>query len=651
MNTENSLVELNTNPEIPMPQEVADDLKTYLDDQREQLVDFSKAKTYLTRIVDDWSDEVKQTENRRNIRDIDIDNVNLRKSGKLDEDESLIPDRVIDTNIQREIPPFINYLKNSRRLAIFTCVSNPDITDSQRLELEFTRGMTYPNWETPFYKEIDGAATHGWDAMEVVYDESKPLNVGLEQIGHDKLFFPKSCLDIQDASRIIRAYDVTINQLKSFVEKFGFSRDQVGKIIAARAGKQDEPETVRIFKKFCKFEGAVWVGWFSLQYGCDNWLKAPIKLDLGIKVKRTISTQVPTTVLGPTGMPQTVMTTQSQDVWQSEDIKQYPVFVLPYRETEKPLVIDHKGRVFLDQYKQEAMTSILSSFVTGLYRATQVYAARSNDDGTGSSLAEENNIVLTGNRILNKPVAFFHSDYPDPMVLKALQYFDVANAAETNQVSFAANNRQDSRKTAAEVESANQQQSLLNSVQLTLFSTHIRSIYSLVWMIVQSQALQSVIKFLLIKIAQPQLNPLTKDPILGQNGQPVMQEVWVNDEVIIQQIYDVRAAGDVDVIQRTEKIQQMKQDWPVISNTILKDVFLAELIRLQYPDSGDKWAKVLETQGNQFEQMKGLLGAMGKMMAGAITDHPEIMDGLSPEDKNGMLQIVQQSQQLAGATV
>ena len=95
----------------------------------------------------------------------------------------------------------------------------------------------------------------------------------------------------------------------------------------------------------------------------------------------------------------------------------------------------------------------------------------------------------------------------------------------------------------------------------------------------------------------------------------------------------------------------MKQDWPVISTTVLKDAFLAELIRLQYPDSGNKWATILETQGNQFNQMKGLLGAMGKMMAGAITDHPEIMEGLSPEDKNGMLQVVQQSQTLANQEV
>lgn len=640
MITENSLTELAPQ-DTQMPPK--DDFTSYMDEQREYLHDFSKSKIHLTRLIDDWRTNCAETIERRKIRDVDINNEALRKAGKLDEDESLIPDRVIDTNIQREIPPFINYLKNSRRIAIFTCISNPELTDTQKLELEFTRGMTYPNWETPFYKELDGAATHGWDAMEVVYDESKPLNVGLEQVGHDKLFFPKSCLDIQDAASIIRGYDVTINQLKGFVENFAFDKEQVGRLISARANKNDAPETLRIYKKFCKYDSQVYVSWFSLEHGCDNWLKQPIPLVLGISKKQTV--QVPQTIMGPMGIPQQVM--QPQEQWVDEPIRQYPIFILPYRETEKPLVIDHKGRVFLDKYKQEAMTSILSSFVTGLYRATQIYAARGSDDGTGSSLKEENNVTLVGNRILNKPVNFFHSDYPDPMVLKALQYFDVANAAETNQVSFAATNRQDSRKTAREIDSAEQQQSLLNSVQLTLFSTHIRSIYSIVWMIVQSQALQGKIKFLQIKIQVPQQNPMTQSPVVGPDGQPMIEEVWVNNEEELKQIYDIRAAGDVDVIQRSEKIQQMKQDWPVISMTILKDVFLAELIRLQYPDSGDKWAKILETQGNQFEQMKGMLGSMGQMMAAAIQDNPQILDNLSPEDKNGMMQIIQQSQALA----
>lgn len=636
-------------PAEDVAQPISDYFTSYFEDLKKQTFEYDEARIHLNRIVDNWKQEVDKTDERRKTRDVDINVQQLRSTGKLDEDETLIPDRVIDTNIQREQPPYINYLKNSRRLAIFTCVSNPDITDSQKLELEFTRGMTYPSWEVPHYKCLDGTQTHGWDAIEVVYDSSKPLKVGLEQIGHDRLFFPRSCLDIQDAAKVVRAYDVTINQLKKFVENNGFSKDQVGTIISVRANTQKESETVRIYKSYCKYDAQVYVSWFCLEYGVDDWLKKPIPLFLGMKTKTTKMVDVSTTMPDPiTGLPTQTMTQQPREVWVDTPINQYPIYILPYRETEKPKVIDHKGRVFLDENKQEAQTAILSSFVNALYRASKTYAARDAEDGIGTSLKEEEDIVLTGNRILNKPIKFFQMDYPDPVILKAMQYFDSANAAETNQVNFAANNRQDSRKTAKEISSSEQKEALLNSVQLTLFSTHIRNIYSLCWMIVQSLAMQGKIQFLLVKKQRPKINPVMGQPIPDPNtGQPEIEEYWENDYETIKQLYDVRAAGDTDVIQRSEKIQQMKQDFPVIANTILRDEFLAELIKLQYPDVGEKWAKILLTQGNQFEQMKGLLGQLGNILIGVFKDHQDILMELPPQQQAAIQQMIAQSQQLS----
>lgn len=618
----------------------------YFKEQEQSTFDYNTAKIQLKRIVDDWKNEIVETEERRKTRKIDVDIQQLRSEGKLDEDETLIPVRVIDTNIQREQPPYINYLKNSRRLAIFTCVSNPEITNTERLELEFTRGMTYPSWETPHYKCLDGTQTHGWDTIEVVFDTNKPLNVGLEHIGHDRLYFPRTCLDIQDAAKVIRAYDVTITQLKKFVENNGFSREQVGNIISVRKDNQKEHETIRIYKEFCKYNGQVYVGWFCLENGCNDWLKKPIPLFLGIKEKKTIQVQVPVTVIDPvTGIPMQQTVTQPQEKWVDVPTVQYPIYILPYRETEEPEIVNHKGRVYLDENKQEAQTAITSAFVNGTYRATQVYASREQDDGTGSSLQEEQNVILSGNRILNKPVKFFHTDYPDPMVLKALQYFDTANAAETNQVTFAVNNRQDSRKTAKEIQSAESKEALLNSVQLTLFSTHIRNIYSLVWLIVQSQALQGKIKFLQIKKQSPRINPLTDSPIIDPStGQPIIESYFENDYELIKQVYDVRAAGDTDVIQKIEKIQQMQMDWPVISQTVLKDEFLAEMIRLKYPDTGDKWAGILRSQGSQFAQLQSMVSEMGKILASVFKDNPAILQTLQPQEQNAIAQIINQSQ-------
>jgi hypothetical protein len=617
-------------------QPLTDEIVDYTKEQDERTFDFTVARTFLNSLIGEWAGEVKNTEENRKTRDIDIDVQALRASKKLAEDETVIPDRVIDSNIQRELPPYINYLKNSRRLAIFTCMSNPE-RQTNRVELEFTRGMTYSGWETPHYKCLDGSCTHGWDAIEVVFDAAKPLHCSLEHIGHEKLIFPQKMGGLQSAQMILRAYDLTLLELKRFVDAFGFDREQVGRIITAYNSGQKNQDTVRVYKRFCKHNGVVYVSWFCMEHGVNDWLKAPSKLFLGIKKKVTISVPMPPT---PDPMGSGMMIEQppmEQTEWKDADIDQYPVFLLPYRETEKPYIVDYKGRVFYDEYKQEGNTAILSGFVNGLFRATQIFASQ-EENGTGSSLKELQGITLSGGKILSNKVNFWSSPYPDPMILKALQHFDLKNSQETNQPTFAAMNREDSRKTAREMSLASEQQTMLNSVQLTLFSTFVRSVYSLCWLIAQSQALQGNIKFLLVKQEIPAVNPMTGGPLEGVPP----QVSWVNDEETIAEIYDIRAAGDVDVIQRAEKIQQMKQDWPVISNTVLAPLFLAEMLRLQYPDSGEKWAKILEQQTPQLEQAKGVASGLAAILQGALQTNPELLQSVSPEEAQQMQQMMQQ---------
>src|SRR5262245_30038339 len=86
------------------------------DDEYRRLFDYSTAVIHLRRIVSSWDQECARTEERRMERDVDVNVEALRQRGELDEDETLIPVRVIDTNIQRELPAYINYLKNSRRI-------------------------------------------------------------------------------------------------------------------------------------------------------------------------------------------------------------------------------------------------------------------------------------------------------------------------------------------------------------------------------------------------------------------------------------------------------------------------------------------------------------------------------------------------------
>jgi len=111
----------------------------------EKVTDYQTISSKLKALIQDWEHYREKAKENRKTRDVEFSIETLRREGTLDEDETMIPVRIIDTNIQREQPPYINYLKNSRRICIFKCLSDPDI-DTDNLELEFTRGMTYLDW-------------------------------------------------------------------------------------------------------------------------------------------------------------------------------------------------------------------------------------------------------------------------------------------------------------------------------------------------------------------------------------------------------------------------------------------------------------------------------------------------------------------------
>lgn len=581
-------------------------------DEQDKLFIFNDAKIHLRRLVDDWVEEVNYTEARRKERKVEINVEELRQRGEMDEDETMVPQRVIDSNIAREQPPYINYLKNSRRIAIMECLDDPE-QDTDRIEGEFTKKATYEAWENAFYKCLDGAQLHGTDAVEVVQDDDKPGHFAIEQIGHDKLFYPRSSIDLQQCPRLVRAYDVTLLQLQNWVAKYGFSSPEVDNIRATRKDNKKEAETIRIYKLYFKKLGIVQVAWFSLENGCKDWLKNPVQFYCGIDdVDQQTGKATP------------------------RPMKLCPIFIQHYRITEEARIVESKGRGFLDSYKQEAQTALWSAFINGMNRATNIYASPAEEDGTGSSLKEIADLRMAPGRFLNRPVKFWNPPYPDALVLRTLQHMDVSNSEETGQVNFAAMNREDSRKTAKEIGAAQQQQQLLNSVQLTLFSTFVRQVYSFCWMICQSQALQNKIKFLMIPV--PRMNPLTGQPLTDQDGKPITQ--FVNDVKSIGKTYSIRAAGDVDVIQKQELLQKMQQDWPLISTTALKDVFLADYIKLSYTDKGDRYANILEQQGGMMQQYKALIGQLATTLEGVLKDAPQLIQELPQQQQHDLSDMI-----------
>lgn len=622
-------------------------------EEDDNLNNFEVAKPYLNELVTRFAGEEHRTEANRLARDIEVDVDFLRDQGEIQDDEAFIPVRIIHNNIQKEMPSYMNYIRNSRRICIFTDSLDSSF-DTQELESEFTKKMTYPKWEREHYKCLDSSLTHGWSWIEVCYDPTKPANCALEYIAHEDLIIPLDCKDIQTALCVLRRYKVTPSQLKSWVIKFDFDLLQANALIEHNKAKTDKDRTIILYKRYIKYNGCVYSSWFSLEGGCNDWLKKPAKHYVGIdKLVEKQSATAPS--LDPmTG--QLVPGRPAVQDWEPIELDQYPIFLLVYKETEEPYIFDHKGRVYFDKHKQEAQTSLWTSFVNGTSRAQRTFASPTSDTvGDGKPAKQLANISWDNGTIFDKPLNFWSMPYPPVELIKVLEYADTSNLEEIGQTNFAAMNREDSRKTAREISAAQQQAQLLDSVDLTLYSTFLREVYGFAWLIVRSQALQGKIKFLQ-KLTALQALPAPLNPQQQVQIDPIQSVVNVegayqdelkgfsNDIDKIIRIYDVRAAGDVDVIQKQELVMQMKQDWPVYQSTPLASRFLSDLTRLSYPQDSAVYSALLSTGNPKNNVIQSLLSFVEQLMTSDQPVGQMLRNEMGPQEKLQMQQLVVSAQ-------
>ncbi len=571
----------------------------------EELFVYQKAKTQLDQIIGQFSEKFRMADLRRKERYVELNVELMRARGVIPKDGTFIPDRVIDGNIGREKSEIVAFLNAGYRLGIFECTSNPDI-DTQNLDQQYTKGLTYNGWYEEMESVIDGAMLHGMDYMEVVFDETKPLHVGFEHVGYDRLCFNDKVSNIQDSEFVLRKYEIAIYKLEQeFTEQYGFDMDQV-KILTEYKQPTLRNTVQEIWKGYFKYKGIVYVMWFC-QTKCNDWLKAPIPLRTGIWESQETTDPI---------------TGQVTSTRVESNLISYPIFTNVYKHDENQILVEHKGRGFLDGPQQEANTAIITSYVNQTGRAANIYASPETDDGETSQMAILD-IELEPDGIYNRALKFWSMPAPDPMALNALQILDNKNAVQSGQVAFAASNRKDSRKTAKELDIAQQQQSKITSTGLAGFSAFLRNLLEFSWLITRSQAIDNKIKFLLIR-QMDQMGKIT----------------YVNDIETISQTYDIRPAGDTDVIEAQAEQTKMMQDWPVIQGTPISSLFLQDYIKIRYPKRANVYVAAIQ-QGNPAKQ---LVQGLQTVLVGAL-EHPDHIAKMSPDEINQVKQLEQQAQQ------
>ena len=521
--------------------------------QTTDLTNYEDATVKIRELLNVVSDLETVADENRNSRKLDVNIEAERADGYLDEDEFLVPAHIIDTNIRREQSKYVAYVTGSRRSAIFTSITEPTAATGA-LERDFTDKSRYPGWQVPLFKVIDGMQLHGYSVAEVLFDTEKPGHFAVEAVNYEDFGFPADTRDIQACEMLVHRHYFTALQLR---ETEDFNEDVVEMLLDDNPDGDSgtflhDESLYRIEKVMFKQDGKVFVGW-SCCDKCDDWLREPRPLYLGRR-------------LGDTFIDET----------------EYPYVIFPYNIHEDSAIQNASGRAFLDRTAQETITSLMSSFVTAHRRASNFYFAKDNEDPNNTNV--QTGVKFQPGALIDSNIKQFQLSPPDSSMLGAIQSLISQNAQEQSQINYAAMNRRDSRKTATEIQAASSEAQMLSSTQVSLFSIALKDVYEICFRIYQARVIAGVLR------------------------------PTASLDLYLNHTFSIKPAGDVDVIERAEKSQKMMQAWPVVSQTGLAPKFLQNMMRLMFPDEGEEYAEMLQTDDRKNALLQQLLQVVNSLV-------------------------------------
>lgn len=567
--------------------------------------DYKKLENKIKDVVSVMDDLSTRNTTARNLRYVEIDVEKERSAGRLDPDAVFVPEHIIDTNIRREQASYIQYLTQSSRACILENIDVPSMETTQ-LEKDLTNRIRYNDWQIPMFANVDGMQQNGYGMVEMIYDESTPGNQAYDFVILGDFGMPLDTKNIQEAEMVSRNYYFSKTALLKMCEPnsgWDFDVEQTKKVTDAApstplaaddnvtAGHGDRT-LYRIQKIMFRVKGVVQVGWSCVDRA-DNWLRKPRPLFIG----RKKALPQPTGLLAAIALKiQGPPTPQFEDEYET----QYPYYLFPYLISENNTIEKLKGRAYLDQDTQTAATSLLTSYCTAHKRASGLYFSKDATDPNDDLLMQKNIYLKTG-ALINSKITSFQLNPPDASMLTGIQTIIGMNQAETSKVNFAAQNRKDSRKTATEISAATQEAASLSTVQVVLFSTALKKLYTQSFMVIRSRVAAGLI------LVTPEL-----------------QAQYAGN-------YSIRPSGDVDVIERQQLIAMMQQAWPVIQATPIAQVFLIDMISKMFPEQAAKYKQVLEQamatqQSAAAQQQQAMMQkavGIGKQLI-SLSDRPEM---------------------------
>lgn len=539
-------------------------------------VTFEMRRRQITLMTSEWREEKDRVTTRRKLRKNRQNVAELRAQQKLLEDETIIADHTIDSNIAQEKAAYMQYLESSRTLLTFTPRPLNSIPREfcTLLEEAFTLGARYDRWKIPWYKIIDGTCLHGAIGFEVVFDLSKPLHFAIDYIRREHFIYPKTLTELDKCDMLLRVYEYPVAQFEEWRRDpaNGFNQTLLNDII--ERFKERRNELVELFKVYIKEDGIIKSGWYyETPASSSTWLKEPTPHYIGM-MQEVVTQPDPAMLMagladGPTVSYQPIPCTD------------FPFVFFKYTETEEELVLEIPGRAAQDIYTQEAVTSLLTSTVNGARRASGLYVGNKPEPG-----ASPNNttVTLEHGQVINGELSFFQPAWPNNIALSITQMLSTRNQQQQGRVDFAAMNRQDTAKTATELNAAMTQAAALGSIKVSLLADAITRAYSIGWAIARSQ---------------------------GLAGQIEAFEMFPPE--ILKHDYTLTPSGDVEVIKRQEKLMRMKEFFGVLANTPAAVPFLKYLIKQAFPEEAGELIAALDA-GNKDAVINELVVVLEKLI-------------------------------------
>ena len=560
--------------------------------------DYTKLKSKLKDLSSVMDELTSKLVASRRLRYTEIDVEGERKAGRLQPDEMYIAQHLIDTNIRREQSSYVQYVTQPQRAVVMRDILAPS-SETSLIEQDVTQKLRFDGWQLSVYSCVDGMQQNGYGVMEIVQDQNQPGEVAHECVQLGDFGFIADTRDLQESEVIARQYFFPKTKLLSLAndETSGWSLTEVNKVIGSESAATDtadgsvvdakDKSLYRVYKVMFRVNGVVNVAW-ARHDRCDDWLRAPRPLFLG----RRSAPLPPNPMMQqqPNALPQTSESYETA----------YPYVIFPYLISENDTISQLKGRVYLDEDTQEAVSSLLSSFCTAHRRASGLYFSKDVSD-PNDDLMMQKNVFFQPGALINSKVTQFQLNPPNAEMVQAIQMLVAGNQNETSQVNFAVNNRKDSRKTATEVSAATQSANALSTVQVVLFSSALRTMYNMMYDIIASRVNAGLIK--------------------------VDQQV----AAMYARKYHIKPAGDTDVIERQQIVQQMMTAWPVMQNTPAASAFLSDLLSKMFPEQAAKYIQIFQQaqqqqqsqQAQQQQMMMQQAQQIGQQII-QLSGHPEM---------------------------